>query len=100
MVTMSRVSVSELKAHLSRYLREVRRGGEVQVLDRGVPVARLTSLPVSDAAAGDERRERLVQAGIVRPGTGDASKVLAEPPLELPTSILEALDEERADRLS
>ena len=31
---MSTVSISDLKANLSRYLREVRRGGEIQVLDR------------------------------------------------------------------
>lgn len=36
---MTTVSISELKANLSRYVREVRRGGEVQVLDRGKPVA-------------------------------------------------------------
>ena len=33
LVTTSTVSSSEWKANLSRYLREVRRGGEVQVLD-------------------------------------------------------------------
>lgn len=35
------LSVSDLKARLSQYLQEVRSGGEVLVLDRGVPVARL-----------------------------------------------------------
>ena len=39
LVTMTAVSISDLKANLSRYLREVRRGGEVHVLDRGAPVA-------------------------------------------------------------
>lgn len=38
---MTRVGVAELKASLSRYLREVRRGGSVTVLDRGTPIARL-----------------------------------------------------------
>jgi len=99
LVTMSRVSVSDLKANLSHYLREVRRGGEVQILDRGAPVAKLTALPKASHSAGDEQRERLIQAGIVRPGPGDASKILETPPLELPTSMLAALDEERADRL-
>ncbi|MDD9980998.1 MAG: type II toxin-antitoxin system prevent-host-death family antitoxin [Gammaproteobacteria bacterium] len=36
---MTTASVSDLKANLSRYLREVRRGGEVQILDRGAPVS-------------------------------------------------------------
>lgn len=96
---MSRVSVSDLKANLSRYLREVRRGGEVQILERGVPVARLTGLPSFAAPHDDERRERLVRAGVLRPGAGEAAKILGEPPLEVPTSVLAALAEERADRL-
>ncbi len=42
-VTMSerRVRVAELKARLSEYLRLVRRGHSVTVLDRDTPVARL-----------------------------------------------------------
>lgn len=38
---MSDVKVSELKAKLSAYLSEVRRGGTVVVYDRSTPVARL-----------------------------------------------------------
>jgi prevent-host-death family protein len=92
------VSVSELKAHLSRYLREVRRGGEVQILDRGVPVARLTR--IGDATWPDrERRERLVRSGILRAGSGDGSSILETEPIELSTSVREALDDDRAERL-
>ena len=95
LVTMSTASVSELKANLSRYLREVRRGGEVEVLDRGAPVARLVP-PV----AGDDRgiRERLIGAGLLRPGAGSAAAILESPPLALPVSLSEALAEDRADR--
>ena len=92
---MSSVSVSDLKARLSHYLREVRRGGEVQVLDRGKPVARL----VPPAECDDEHRERLISSGVVRPGLGDPLEILNEAPLELPTSISEALEDDRADRL-
>ena len=96
---MTTVSVSELKAHLSRYLREVRRGGEVQVLDRGRPVARLTG--ISDAAASpqEEHRARLIQAGILRPGTAATSTVLDHAPLELSADLRRAVDEDRDDRL-
>ena len=94
-VIMTTVSISDLKANLSRYLREVRRGGEVQVLDRGTPVARLVP-PVAD---DDGVRERLIGSGVLRPGTGGAAAVLDEPPLELPVSLSEALTEDRADRL-
>lgn len=95
---MTRVSVTELKANLSRYLRVVRRGGEVQILDRGTPVARLTGL--GGAAGGDaERRARLQRAGILSLGSGDSSKIAETPPLRLPTSLAAALEEDRADRL-
>lgn len=96
---MTRVSVSELKANLSRYLRQVRRGGEIEVLDRGVPIARLTRLSPTEQAADRGRRARLIEAGIIRPGKGDARAILDTPPVEVPTSILEALEEERADRV-
>ena len=96
LVTMSTVSISELKANLSRYLREVRRGGEVQVLDRGAPVARLVPAAVTD----DEGvRERLIGAGLLRPGNGAAAATLDQPTLVLPVSVSEALIEDRTDRL-
>ena len=96
MVTMTTVSISDLKANLSRHLREVRRGGEVQVLERGTPVARL----VPPAEVDDHGiRDRLIAAGLMRPGSGSAAAILDQPPLELPTSLSEALAEDRADRL-
>ncbi len=92
---MSTVSVSELKANLSRYLREVRRGGEIQVLDRGAFIARL--LPPTKHSLGT--RERLVNMGLLRPGHGDSTTILDMAPLKLPTSITEAMDEDRSDRV-
>jgi prevent-host-death family protein len=96
---MTVVSVSELKAHLSRYLREVRRGGEVQIVERGTPVARLVAVGPADGGLEEEARSRLVSDGILRAGDGRILEALKEPPLELPVSITAALDEERADRL-
>ena len=91
LVTMNTVSVPELKANLGRYLSEARRGGEVLVLDEGTPVARLVP-PVAIDDLSD--RERLIRMGILRPGNGSAAAILDEPPLELPTSISEALSED------
>jgi prevent-host-death family protein len=93
---MVTVSVSELKANLSRFLREVRRGGEVQILDRGRPIARITGLR---GGTDDDRRERLIRAGTLRPGTADATAVLEEPLLELPADLTGALADERDDRV-
>ena len=42
---MSDVRIADLKARLSEYLRSVRNGGTVTVLDRDTPVARI--IPVS-----------------------------------------------------
>jgi prevent-host-death family protein len=38
-MVMNAVGIAELKAHLSRYLRRVRRGRTLTVLDRSTPVA-------------------------------------------------------------
>ena len=96
LVLMTTGSISELKANLSRFLREVCRGGEVQVLDRGKPVARLVPPDVGDDQGA---RQALVRLGRLRPGKAGAAAVLEKPPLKLPVSLLEALDEERNDRL-
>ena len=96
LVLMTTVSISELKANFSRFIREVRRGGEVQILHRGTPAAR----PVPPVA-GDHRevRERMISQGRPRQGKAGAAAVLGEPPLVLPVSVLEALAEDRNDRL-
>ena len=90
---MQTASISELKANLSRYVRQVQRGSEIQVLHRGTPVARL----VPPAPGQDDDRQRLIAAGILTPGRGNARRILDKPPLKVGTSILEALLEERRE---
>jgi prevent-host-death family protein len=53
---MSSAKVSELKAKLSAYLAEVRRGGTVVVYDRTTPIARLVPFQadVDDLVVIDE----------------------------------------------
>ena len=41
---MSSVNVAKLKANLSEYLRAVRKGREVTVLDRETPIARIVPM--------------------------------------------------------
>jgi prevent-host-death family protein len=94
---METVSVSQLKAELSRYLREVRRGGEVLVLDRGRPIARLVGI-AADAGPGDEHRERLISAGVLRPATASIDEILALRPLELDADLGDAVAQDRGDR--
>ena len=95
---MTLVSITELKARLSHYLREVRRGGEVQILDRGRPIALLVGVP----ATGDENkggRLRLIRAGVLRAGGGDTQTVLAVAPLKVPEGLSRPLADDRADRI-
>lgn len=94
---MQRVSVSDLKARLSHYLREVKRGGEIQVLERGVPVARITASPAR--FSGDDDRQRLIDAGVIRPGSGEMAAILERPPLDLGITLSDAVLEDRADRV-
>lgn len=57
-MTMKTVGVAELKARLSEYLRAVRKGHDVTVMDRDQPIARLIpyaasgSLVIREPAAG------------------------------------------------
>jgi len=45
---MRRVKIAELRDQLSRYLRYVQQGAEIEVTDRDRPIARI--VPLSDAA--------------------------------------------------
>lgn len=56
------VGIRDLRAHLSRWLREVRSGREVVVTDRGTPIARL--LP---AAEREDPLEDLIARGLASP---------------------------------
>ena len=75
-----------------------RAGLEVQVLERGVPIARLVGLG-NAAAPEQERLERLERAGVLRRGSSDASWLLDEDPIEARgADVSGALSDDRADR--
>jgi len=95
---MERVSISQLKDQLSAYLKKVRAGETVLVMDRNRPVAQLT--PVAKPARDAERIAKLEAEGILTPPKG--------PPLTLDelrrlrvvapgARVLEALLEERRE---
>lgn len=93
----AQASVAELKARLSEYLRRVKRGDEVIVTERGVPVARLVALEPAERRA--TRRKRLLYAGVLRGGTGRLRKSLLEPPAGPADgrAVVDALLAERRD---
>ena len=96
---MARASVTEMKANLSRFLRMVQRGSEVQIVDRGVPVARLVGFAGADHGGDSHRVSRLAEAGIIRKGTSGLSWLLDEPALNIKSVELDsALDDDRQDR--
>ena len=64
---MKAINVTELKAHLSKYLRMASRGSRIVVNDRHRPIAQLGP-PEADAFSW---RQRLAQEGPLRLGTQD-----------------------------
>jgi prevent-host-death family protein len=64
---MKAINIVELKNNLSRYLRAVRRGERITVLDRREPVAEIIPPP----QGGGSPWERLAQLGRVTLGTQD-----------------------------
>ena len=80
------VQVSELKAKLSAYLRTVRRGGELVVLDRKTPVARIVPL--------DESPPQL-SIRMPKPGAPPPCDVPLPPPLPVLPDLEDILREER-----
>jgi prevent-host-death family protein len=83
------VGIAELKSRLSEYLRRVRRGARITVLDRGTPIARLEPVAPGPASL------------TVRRPAPDAPKprdVRFPPPLKLRTDVLRLLGDERGAR--
>ncbi|HEX7132826.1 MAG TPA: type II toxin-antitoxin system prevent-host-death family antitoxin [Iamia sp.] len=58
---MTDVATSELRAHLSEWIRRAREGEDVVITDRGVPVARI--LPVD----AESTLQRLMREGVISP---------------------------------
>lgn len=95
-MTMRTVSITELKARLSAYLRQVKAGGRIVVTDRGRPVAVLG--PV-ERASDQDRLARLQAEGVISPGSGKVSDTYWD--LDLPRdpdgALLQALLADREE---
>ena len=65
---MKTTPISELKAHLSDYLNQVKSGTEVLVTDRGKPVARI--IPISGKKRPRQSLSKMEKEGLVKLGTG------------------------------
>jgi prevent-host-death family protein len=92
---MKTAAVSELKAHLSEYLKQVKTGGEILITDRGEPVARLTAVPRANHTR--ESMKEMEKQGLIKTGVGKLPEDFWKMPRpEDPEgSVREALLEER-----
>jgi len=84
-VVMRKVRIAELKAKLSAYLRAVRHGETIAILDRDTPIAQI--VPVR---ARSELRVRKPT-----PGTLPPNRIPLPKPAKLPIDIVQLLLEER-----
>ncbi len=95
---MLRVSVTDLKNHLSEYLRRVKRGETIEVLERFVVIARIegASRHMSDEK---ELLAKLEREGVLqRPRVKPDRSVLDFEPIPCDADAVRILIEERGDR--
>ena len=93
---MEKASISEIKSRLSAYLKKVRAGQTILILDRDQPVARLER--VEAAAHPGDRLVRLERAGLLRRGVGLVSAATLRGPVpKAKRSVVEALLDERRE---
>ena len=90
---MKAINVTELKAHLSKYLRMASRGTQILVNDRDEPIAQLGP-PQSEPRSW---RERMAKTGRLRLGSQKWSE-LSISKLERPIDIQASLAAVREDR--
>ena len=84
-MVMKQVRIADLKARLSEYLRAVRRGETIAVLDRDTPVAQLVPL-----------RERLaLHVRKPAPGTPPPNRVRVPKAAQLNVDVVQLLLDER-----
>ena len=103
---MIRATISEVKDGMSAYLRRVKAGESVLVMERRTPIARIVPVGLDsqggregDRVDGDAKVARLEQAGIVvRRASGSPLDVLGRP-LRAGAGVLEALLDERSEEL-
>ena len=95
---MKTAPISKLKATLSEYIAQVKKGEEVLVTERGKPVARL--VPVSAKTSRESHLQELIRRGVVRPGKPISKAWIDSMPIcNLPEGTAQRLiDEEREGR--
>ncbi len=93
---MEKATISQLKDRLSSYLKKVRAGRSILIVDRDEPIARLERIEPGGEA--DDRIGRLERTGLVRRGQAriDLDSLRRDVP-RASASVLEALLEDRRE---
>jgi prevent-host-death family protein len=95
---MERVGIRALKNRLGHYIRQVRAGHPIQIIDRGDVVAELVP-PGGSMTSADPRPTELARHGLVRLGAPSDRQLYPRlPPIFPPGTAKRLLDEERGDR--
>lgn len=92
---MKSVNIADLKNQLSRYLKEVKAGGEILVRDRDAPIARI--VPLDYGPHRDDELVALAARGKIHLGEGaieDSFWKMPAPRVE-PKILRRAVEEER-----
>jgi prevent-host-death family protein len=84
-MVMKQVRIAELKARLSEYLRTVRQGETIAVLDRDTPVAQIVPF----------REQRALRIRKPAPAAPPLNRVRRPKPLKLKVDVAQLLLEER-----
>jgi antitoxin (DNA-binding transcriptional repressor) of toxin-antitoxin stability system len=97
MAIMERATISQLKDRLSAYIKKVRAGRTILIVDRDEPVARLERIP--PGADADDRLTRLERAGTLRRGKGriDVASLRRTGPAPTRADVLGALVDDRRE---
>jgi len=93
---VEKATISELKNRLSAYLKKVRAGRTILVVDRDEPIARIERIEAGGTA--DDRVGRLVRSGLVRRASRRLDPAALRRDAPKPRrSVVEALLEERRE---
>jgi len=101
---MLRVTISEMRNRLSHYLRLVKGGEEIEIVDRDTPIARVTQISHREGSAGESAWvKEMEKLGIIQPPSKrdplstELLSLCSLPSLKKRArgSVLEALLEER-----
>lgn len=95
---MEKATISQLKNRLSAYLKKVRAGRTILIVDRDQPIARLERIEAGSST--DDRISRLEKAGLLRRATRplDPAFLRREGPASRSSVVAALLDERREGR--